>query len=268
MEMHQRCGPWIICGALLATGPALGQGEPVRTDTRSAQAARAARNNYEKARKAFEERKVERTLEALDEALRLWPDYADAHFLRAKVAYYQKNYVEAAQHMARAEKSLAAGAALQANSERTRRTELERLSDRERLRIDELRGALARATSDDQRRQIQVRIDDAERYRSDLQRQIAEPPAAVQAAPGLPPDYDFFGGNILLRLGRREEAAERYRRALAAKPDHADAINNLASLYLDAGKPLLALDVLQQAETKGVKVNEALKQAVLHAVGR
>lgn len=268
MATHDRCCLWLICGALLTGAPAHGQGEPVRADTLSVQAARAARNHYEKARKAFEERKLERTLQSLDEALRLWPDYSDAHFLRAKVAYYQKNYVEAAQHMARAEKSLVVGAALQGDAERARRVELERLIDRERTRLDELRGALAQARSDDQRRQIQVLIDDAERYRSDLQRRAAEPPAAVQAAPGLPPDYDFFGGNILLRLGRRDEAAERYRKAITAKPDHADAINNLASLYLDAGKPLLALDVLQQAETKGVKVHEALKQAVLDAVGR
>jgi tetratricopeptide (TPR) repeat protein len=237
----------------------------VQADTLTVQAVRAARLQHGKALEAFERREIEPTLEALDAALRLWPDYPDAHFLRAKVAYHQKNYAQAAQHMARAEQALLAAAALQGDAERARKEELQKYLDSERVRTDQMRSAQAQATSDGQRQELQERIDTAERDRGDLQRELGELPGV--GASGLPPDYDFFGGNILLRLGQREEAAERYRRAIAAKPDHAEAINNLASLYLDAGQPLLARAVLLQAEAKGVKVNGALKQAVLQAVG-
>jgi tetratricopeptide (TPR) repeat protein len=246
-------------------GSALAQSEPLRTGAVSVQATRAARGHYDKARKEFEERKLEETVELLDQALALWPDFSDAHFLRAKVAYYQKNYAEAARHMTRAEQGFVAGLALHAEAQRFRRQELERTRDNERYRLDALRGQLGQAQTDEQRRAIQEQIDVAQRFYDDAQREISQPPADVE--PELPPDYHFFAGNILLRLGRRDDAALRYQQAIAAKPDHADAVNNLANLYLDAGQPLRALDVLTQAESRGVKVNPALKQAVLEAVG-
>lgn len=249
----------------LLAGSALAQSEPLRTGAVSVQATRAARGHYDKARKAFEERKLDQTVEHLDKALALWPDFTDAHFLRAKVAYYQKSYAEAAQHMTRAEQGYVASLGMLSDARRLHRQELERYRDRERTRIDELRAQFGRATNDEQRRALQNAIDEAQRLHDDAQREISAPPEEVSS--DLPPDYHFFAGNILLRLGRRDDAAKRYEQAIAAKPDHADAVNNLANLYLDAGQPLRALDVLNQAEGRGVKVNPALKQAVVEAVG-
>ncbi|MCL4820426.1 MAG: tetratricopeptide repeat protein [Vicinamibacteria bacterium] len=246
-------------------GPALAQSEPLRTGAVSVQATRAARGHYQKAAKAFEERKLDETVELLDKALALWPDFSDAHFLRAKVAYYQKSYADAARHMTRAEQGFVAGLALHAETDRLRRQEWERSRDSHRYRLDALRGQLSQATTDEQRRFIQQQIDDAQRGVDDAQREISAPPEEVSS--DLPPDYHFFAGNILLRLGRRDDAAKRYEQAIAAKPDHADAVNNLANLYLDAGQALRALDVLTKAEGRGVKVNPALKQAVVDAVG-
>jgi tetratricopeptide (TPR) repeat protein len=246
-------------------GSALAQSEPLRASPVSVQATRAARSHYQKASKAFEERKLEQTIELIDKALALWPDFSEAHFLRAKVAYYQKSYADAARHMTRAEQGFVASLALHAEAQRFRRQELERSRDNHRYRIDALRGQLSQAQTDEQRRVIQEQIDVAQRFYDDAQREISQPPTETE--PELPPDYHFFAGNILLRLGRRDDAAQRYEQAIAAKPDHADAVNNLANLYLDAGQPLRALDVLTKAEGRGVKVNPALKQAVVDAVG-
>ena len=82
----------------------------------------------------------------------------------------------------------------------------------------------------------------------------------------MPADYHFFHGNILLRLNRLDGAAARYREALKIEPDHADACNNLASLYLSARHPKVAMDILEQAEANGASVHAELKKVVAAAL--
>ena len=72
-------------------------------------------------------------------------------------------------------------------------------------------------------------------------------------------------GNILLRMGRLDDAEGQYRKAIAARPDYGEAANNLASLYYQAGKMDNALQVLEEAEQRGLPINAELKKAVLEA---
>lgn len=60
-------------------------------------------------------------------------------------------------------------------------------------------------------------------------------------------------GNTYLNLERYDEAIEEYRRALSADPNLAEAVRNLANIYLfqedfDAAKPLLARFITLQTE--------------------
>ena len=141
--------------------------------------------------------------------------------------------------------------------------ELQRLRDEQDVRLQGLRDALARAATDQERATIQNQISQVEQNKDEIQRQLYEPPADVV---GMPSDYHFFHGNILLRLNRLDDAAAQYREALRIKPTHADASNNLASLYLSAGHAQVAKEILDQAEANGVTVNADLKQAVLNAL--
>jgi tetratricopeptide (TPR) repeat protein len=69
---------------------------------------------------------------------------------------------------------------------------------------------------------------------------------AVQCAPEDPAAHLNLG-NAFGRLGRREEAAASYRRALDADPEFAEAYNNLGELWLDGGRAEEALVSCQQA---------------------
>ena len=263
--MRSRLVLAVVLVGFLAGVRAEGQIEARRVDTVQIQAYKAAGASYEKARKAFEKRDLEKAKKELDACLKRMPEFSEAHFLLAKIAYLEKRYAEALEHMERAETSFDASTAayLEVQSDRTR--ELMQRRDDELARLDGLRTALANATSDEQRFIIQGQIDQAERRREELDREIADQPQEVVF---MPADYHFFHGNILLRLNRLDDAAFQYREALKIKPDHADASNNLASLYLSAGHPKVAMEILELAEAKGATVNAELKKAVLEALQR
>jgi tetratricopeptide (TPR) repeat protein len=236
--------------------------EPKRSSESGAQALKAARASYEKARKHFEKRDLEKTVNELEASLKRAPEFSEAHFLYAKVEYLQKRFPEALERMTRAESSFEAGRDAYLAAQTDQRREVERLRDRQATIIVELRSQLATATTEEQRRAIQEAVDEAERGKTEYDRLLAEPPAPLA---GIPADYHFFHGNILLRLNRLDEAVSRYRQALEANPAHADASNNLASILLGASRPKAALEVLEKAEAAGATVNPELKQAVLAA---
>ncbi len=252
----------VATSVLVLASWAVAQIEPKRSGEGGAQALKAARASYEKARKHFEKKDLDKTVKELQICLERIPEFSDAHFLYAKVEYLQKRYPEALERMTRAESSFEASRNAYVAAQADQQREVERLRDRQATIIVELRSRLATATSEEQRRAIQEAIDQAEHGKTEYDRLLAEPPAPVV---GIPADYHFFHGNVLLRLNRLDEAVARYRQALGANPAHADASNNLASIYLSARQPKAALGVLEKAEAAGATVNPELKQAVLAA---
>ena len=250
---------------VLLSGSALAQSELRRTETESVQNYKVARASYDKARKYFEKRDLEQAVKELEACLARVPEFSDAHFLLAKVDYLEKQYPDALQHMERAEASFDASNALYFKMQGDVLKDLQRRKDSQDVRIADLQDALRRATTDEQRSVLQVQIQQQERTRDELQRQLLAPPTEVV---GVPADYPFFHGNILLRLNRLDDAAAQYREALRIKPTHADASNNLASLYLSAGHAQVAKEILDQAEANGATVNAELKKAVTEALQR
>jgi tetratricopeptide (TPR) repeat protein len=252
---------WFLVG-VPAASPALAQAEAKRAATVNPQAYKAARASYDKARKAFEKRDLAKAAKELEVCLQRVPDYSAAHFLLAKIDYLEKRFEPSLGHMTRAIATYERSSALVEDLYAAHLDELQRVRDSYDSAIADLREQYARATTEAARRAIQDRIDQVGRDRDAVQRQLAEPPPERT---GIPADYHFFHGNILLRLNRLDDAAAAYRQALRAKPDHAEAANNLASLYLAAGHPRIALEVVEQAERNGAAVNPELKQAILDA---
>ena len=262
--MRNRTVSAVVLGGFVLGGSVLAQTEPVRSEAESVQNYKVARASYEKARKSFEKRDLEKAGKELETCLKRMPEFSDAHFLLAKVDYLEKRYPESLAHMEQAVvtfdseqrslfrrcRAIVSGSYSGFATSRTSGSQ-------------DLRDSLSRATTDEQRAVIQNQIAQVEHNRDEIQRQLYEPPAEVV---GMPADYRFFHGNILLRLNRLDDAAAQYREALRIKPDHADASNNLASLYLSAGHAQVAKEILDQAEANGVTVNAELKQAVLNAL--
>ncbi|MFN8061376.1 MAG: tetratricopeptide repeat protein [Vicinamibacterales bacterium] len=71
------------------------------------------------------------------------------------------------------------------------------------------------------------------------------------------PYVHFNLGSALAAQGKRQEAANAYRRAIDLKPDYAEAMNNLALVLRDAGRVPEAVSLLERA----VAANPAFEQA-------
>jgi 2-polyprenyl-3-methyl-5-hydroxy-6-metoxy-1,4-benzoquinol methylase len=75
--------------------------------------------------------------------------------------------------------------------------------------------------------------------------------SGMVAASGLPDFAEacFSHGNLLASQGRLIEAADHYRRAIAARPDHAEAATNLGSALFELGQTEEAIDVWRRVTT-------------------
>lgn len=81
----------------------------------------------------------------------------------------------------------------------------------------------------------------------------------------VPAVFHFVRGNCLLRLKRNAEARDQYAKAIQLDPNRADAWNNLTYLWFidrDLGN---ALATIRQADTKGITIKPDLKEAILAA---
>lgn len=90
-----------------------------------------------------------------------------------------------------------------------------------------------------------------------IDQQLRDP---IPENPPVPAGYHYIHGNILFKLRRFREAADRYLETIRLDPHHEFAYNNVASLYLGIGQYQTALDFLLQAEANGVKVNADFKK--------
>lgn len=250
--------------ALVVTPPLRAQAEETHAgNVESPQAARAALASFDKAVKAFNGKDYEKARKELGICLSHQPNNSDAHLLLAKTLYAVKDYAAALTEVELAKSTFDAGQAQAQVREESRRTELQRRRRAQDEQIREINMSLSRPVSDEERRLLMASLSQAEQARDELDRQIFQPPTIPG---GVPAEYHFFHGNVLLRLQRVDDAVAQYREALKIKPNYPDAANNLAALYFAAKVPKLALEVIEQAEAQGVKVNPELKKAVLEAV--
>jgi tetratricopeptide (TPR) repeat protein len=262
VAMRNRLLPVAVVIGLLPAALALAQGESSRSQTVNTQDFKAARVSYEKAAKLFEQRDLAGTVKELDACLKRAPAFSAAHFLLAKIAYLEKRYPDALADMERAEATFEETNALYFQMQGDRLDELQRRFDEKAVTIQTLYEELQRAPVE-QQLAIKGRIQQEEQDRETIRRQLYEPPDEVV---GMPAEYHFFHGNVLLRLDRLDDASLQYREALKIRPNYADASNNLASMYFNAGHVEVARDILDEAEANGAVVNADLKKAVLEAL--
>jgi tetratricopeptide (TPR) repeat protein len=263
--MRRFAGVGLAIGMLCSAGPAaMAQLDASRQGTDQLHTFRAAKLSYDKAAKLFAKRDFEDARHWARESVGKFPEYSDAHLLLAKSAYMIKDYEDALQAIGKAEGTFDAYMALGASLTGARQESFYRQRRMINDSINEMQAALQRAASQQERDAISARLGDLNRQLQDIDRQIQEPAAATR--PGLPAEYPFVHGNILLRMNRLAEAEAQYKKALEVQPKYPEAINNLASLYYSAGRGELALVVITDAEAHGVTVNPELKKAVLDAL--
>jgi tetratricopeptide (TPR) repeat protein len=255
---------WAVGILLCAVPAAMSQVEATRRSTDQVQNFKAAKLNLDKAAKKFSQKDWEGARHWARESVGKFSNYSEAYLLHAKAAYMMKDYEDALAAIGKAESTFDAYMALGDSLVSARQESLYRQRQMINDSIGEMQTALQRAASQQERDAIAARISELSRQLQDIDREVSDP--AKLARPGMPAEYPFVHGNILLRMNRLAEAEPQYKRALEIQPKYPEAINNLASLYYSAGRGPLALLVLNDAEAHGVTVNPELKKAVMEAV--
>jgi len=82
----------------------------------------------------------------------------------------------------------------------------------------------------------------------------------------IPPDYFFLAGNIYFKLKKFKESLIQYLETIKRNPQYGNAYNNIAFLYYIEEKYEKALEYLEMAEKKGIKINSEFKRAILKAI--
>ena len=95
---------------------------------------------------------------------------------------------------------------------------------------------------------------------ADDARRMEKPGRPLPATP--PPEFDFWIGAALYRLGRVDEARESWEAAVAARPDFGAAWSNLAAARLRLGRCEEARAALARADAAKAKVPAPLRRDV------
>lgn len=180
----------------------------------------------------------------------------DAHFAAAHCALGQvhmatRRYPAAVDALTRCKSLISSQAAGQAAANAARALE----ADRE---IQELRESIQRVRSG------QVSADEHTilRLEERLRRVEEGRSRGSEQTPTVPADVSFSLGTAHLRTGALEEAERELRDALHARPDLAEAHNNLAAVYVGLGRWREAQEHVVAAEAAGFPVSAELKSDI------
>jgi tetratricopeptide (TPR) repeat protein len=211
----------------------------------------------EQAQKDLEARRFAQAAQGAEACLQKIPDYFEAHFLLAQIAYEYRDFEGALAHLEVAERNLRDLARLyQSQLDAIRAQDDADLISAE-ANFDQLlaRGVDPSACSGGLYRIRQKKIDDLQAKKGAIHDQ--ELPFSI------PAPYFLLHGNCLFRLGRRDEAVAYYRMAVQADPALGFAWNNLIRLECLAKDFAQARADLAKAEAAQVVIRPELKKAVL-----
>jgi tetratricopeptide (TPR) repeat protein len=250
----------LLAALLLATTLSAGGG---RTDDDLARPEhfKQARSHYDRGLKYWQDGKTDKARKEALACLEVYPSFAEAHLLLARLDYVGGEFASALREIdaACAGYTQFESFYLQQFQDNMNQLRNRRQRKEENLRaLNESLTAAPMTQAEKMRIESQIQSETQELNALDLK--LREPVPSIQE---LPAEYHFVRGNILFKLRRAGEARDAYQAAIRADPRHGNAYNNLVNLFYVAGDGDSARQAIALAEKNGVTVNEKLKQAVL-----
>jgi len=220
----------------------------------------AAEKHFQKGLKEFQAGRSREAEAAFRKSAEVLPRHAYAQYYLANIAYIQGNYEEAQARMERALGDLDFMRDLNAYA-------VDRKSQAISSFQQMLESEWENAVNCRAQREVESADDEINTQKTKLEAQAARERerGILQKA-----HYQYFLGNIRFQLKRYVEAEAAYREALALNPRHANAYNNAAAIHYLAKNYAKALDLLSEAESRGLgdNVNLKLKHLVYEALGK
>ncbi len=259
-RVRMRGGVLLTAALLLALPLAAGGGGTDKEIARP-EHFKQANSHYNRGMNYWQEGKPGNARKEALACLELYPSFADAHLLLARIDYAGGDLASALREIDAACAGFAQFEAFYLQRYQENMNQLRDRRQRQEEYVHSLKESLARSgmtQSEIARNQAQIQMETQEL--SNLELKLREPLPVVQ---DLPAEYRFVRGNILFKLRRLEEARDAYQAAIRTDPRHGNAYNNLINLLYVSGDNGSAREAIALAEKNGVTLNEKLKRAVL-----
>jgi tetratricopeptide (TPR) repeat protein len=200
---------------------------------------------FEKGKALFLENNEKMATEALKECLIKFPKYSQADYYLAQIFYKKGEFLTALKHMDKAKANYKYMADLLVDYQQKQQNDL-------RKQKMDLESKLTNMENKREREKIKIEIEA-------LSFKLSQ---SLPVIPQKSADYYYVHGNIYTKIKKYNDALTQYMEALEINPKHGNASNNIAHLYYLAGQYQKALSYLEQAESRGIKINQEFKKAI------
>jgi tetratricopeptide (TPR) repeat protein len=241
-----------------------GQKDYTREEKLLFQRFKIANRYFEDGKKYFLKEEYKNAEKNLKKCLEKMPEHSGACFFLSQISDKKGNLDRALELIEKAKENFAKMDRIKTNVEQLYILELQEQKSQKEERLREVRQGLSNVAPDD-RSKVESAIGAMEGEIATINSRLTKP---IPTEEEMPADYFYLHGNIFFKLRKFEEAYAQYQEAIRINPKFGDAYNNLANLYYMSKQYQKALECLNQAETSGAEVNQALKKAVLKALGK
>ena len=240
----------LMCVSVSAFGAAVAKASSPGQVPQALQNQREAYQQYQRGQEFLSAEQFDRAVDAFQSATKLDPNFTDAYYGLGKAYMGLQRYASAIQAY---EACIEAARRIYSNRERDRAGTDQQITDQIRA-LRETVAAIRRQKTgniENQVLQVEARIRELERSKSSMSGPF-EPPAEVLLSLG----------SAHFRNGNAEAAEQRWENAVKVNSKLGEAWNNLAVVYMRAGRKTDAETAVKNAERSGFRVNPRLKDDI------
>jgi tetratricopeptide (TPR) repeat protein len=206
----------------------------------------------------FLKNKFDKAEKKLLKCLEVFPELANASYYLGQIYYSRKEFQKAKTYLEQAVKHYQSVVGLQNNAQ-------QKYLDTLRRQRDELQEILRNPDAGQKTSKFEI-----QHIKDRIERINVRLRTPINIAQGIiaPARYHWHLGNAHLKLKEYNAAERQYILGIKTDNKHANSYNNLVNLYYMFKKYSLADQVIKQAESQKVKLNEKLVAAVKKAAGQ
>lgn len=209
-----------------------------------------AKGHFDKGMKLVVQGKEGEGEAELLEAVKIFPELADAHVQLGNLSMRRKNFTEGLERYLQAQHALGRLQGVARSQGMERQRQIQENLDVLRERVSQL-----------QRSQVPGAEGKIEQNLAQIEKleQEQKKPLATDRVP-IPAELYFLTGNARMNLERFDDAIQDYKMALSLNPNFGEAHNNLAVIFLyrkDYGR---AWEHVHAAEKAGVRINPEFRE--------
>jgi len=221
--------------------------------------------HFEEAKALYNEEKYKEAEKKFKDCLEVFPQHAQANFYLAHLLYQPSNLESALHHIEEAKKNFEFMNKMYIFSYDDYTSQLRTQRDEIRDRIQKYKDQQQKTTQEKESQKIETQISQLQTELGTVNSRLAEP---LPEEKKVPADYFYLHGNIYFKLRKLQEAHDQYVESIKRDPKHERAYNNLINIYFMAKQYKKAMEFVENAESKGVKINPKLKEAIRQALGK